>query len=156
MPLSSWQDQCFLFAFQTYYWRDNEHFADFFNAVLFAGKEIIQPDELKSEDTENSYVSEHKAYMESIRAARDMICIHKRSTEQGVELVLLGMETQEYIHYAMPMRKEDKFIPVVTVVVCYGEKPWDGAVSLSEMLNVPEQMKTLVNDYKMRLVEARH
>lgn len=174
------------------YWCNNEHFADFFNAVLFDGGQVIKPDELESRDTESSFISDHKAYMETLEASRDMVKVHKKSTTQGVELVLLGMEAQEHIHYAMPMRvmgydysaykkqyninaqkyrenkslqrdeylsgmkREDKFIPVITVVVYYGEKPWDGAVSLWGILNIPQQMKRYVNDYKMCLVEARH
>ncbi|MBD5466342.1 MAG: hypothetical protein HDR22_11135 [Lachnospiraceae bacterium] len=46
-------------------------------------------------------------------------------------------------------------MPVITIVVYYGEKPWDGAVSLHGMLDIPEEMKKFVNDYKMMLVEAR-
>ncbi len=42
-----------------------------------------------------------------------------------------------------------------TIYVYYGEKPWDGAVSLHGMLNIPEEMKAFVNDYKILLVEAR-
>ena len=53
------------------------------------------------------------------------------------------------------MRKNDRFIPVITVVVYYGEKDWDGAKSLHEMLNIPEKMTKYVNDYKMLLVEAK-
>ena len=45
------------------------------------------------------------------------------------------------------MKKTDKFIPVITVVVYYGENPWDGAVSLHGMLNIPKEMQTFVNDY---------
>lgn len=173
------------------YWRDNAHFADFFNAVLFDGRQIIKPDELESEDTEVSFISEHKERLETIEASRDVVKIHKRSAMQGVELVLLGMEAQEHIHYAMPMRvmgydysayrrqysanaqkhrenkdlqgdeylsgmgREDKFIPIITVVVYYGEKPWDGAASLWGILSIPQQMRKFVNDYKMWLVEAR-
>lgn len=84
--------------------------------------------------------------------------IQKKSSVHGVQLVLLGLEHQEHIHYAMPMRvmgydygsykkqydsnakqykaaagmeedeylsrmkKTDKFIPIVTVVIYYGEK----------------------------------
>lgn len=105
--------------------------------------------------------------------------------------VMLGMESQERIHYAMPMRvmgydygsykkqydsnarkyktaagmsedeylsgmkKTDRFIPIITIVVYYGERPWDGATSLHGMLHIPEEMKRFVNDYTMRLVEAR-
>lgn len=52
------------------------------------------------------------------------------------------------------MKKTDKFIPVITIVIYYGEKPWDGAVSLHGMLNIPKAMETFVNDYKIHLVEA--
>lgn len=173
------------------YWNNNEQFADLFNGVLFEGEQIIRPDELVDVDTEESIVLEHKKYVESIKASRDNIKIRKRSTVYGAELVLLGVESQEYIHYAMPirvmgydyaaykkqydsnsqkyktaeglnedeylsrMKKRDKFFPVITVVVYYGEKEWDGAKSLHEMLNIPERMTKYVNDYKMLLVEAK-
>jgi hypothetical protein len=54
------------------------------------------------------------------------------------------------------MKKTDKLMPVITVVVYYGETPWDGAISLQDMLNIPKEMKPFVNDYKMTLVEARN
>lgn len=173
------------------YWRNNEQFADFFNAVLFDGKEIIKADELEDIDTEEPSILEHKDYAESIGAARDNVKIRKKSTIYNVELVILGMEGQERIHYAMLMRvmgydygtykkqyddnakkyknangmsrdeymskmkKMDKFIPVITIVVYYGENPWDGALSLHEMLNIPKEVEPFVNDYKMHLIEAR-
>jgi hypothetical protein len=63
-----------------------------------------------------------------------------------------GLDEDEYLSR---MKKTDRFIPVITVVIYYGEKPWDGATSLQGMLNIPEEMKPFVNDYKMLLVEAR-
>lgn len=173
------------------YWRNNEQFADFFNAALFGGKQIIRDDELEDIDTENSTVLEHKEYVESIGAIRDNIKISKKSTAYDVEFTILGIENQEHIHYAMPMRvmgydygiykkqyddnavkckkekglseneylskmrKTDRFTPIITIVVYYGEVAWDGAFSLHGMLNIPEVMKPFVNDYKMHLVEAR-
>lgn len=173
------------------YWNDNEQFADLFNAVLFEGKQVIKPEELEDVDTEESSVLEHREYAESIKASRDNIKVQKKSSVYGVQFVLLGLEGQEHIHYAMPMRvmgydygsykkqydsnakkyktaegmnedeylsrmkKTDKFIPVITIVVYYGEKPWDGAISLHEMLNIPEEMTKYINDYKMLLIEAR-
>ena len=93
------------------YWRNNEQFADLFNAVLFEGKQVIRPEELQDLDTEESSVLEHKEYTESIQASRDNIKISKKSTEHGVDL--------------------------------------------QGMLNVSQEMKNYVNDYKMLLVEAR-
>lgn len=178
------------------YWRNNEQFADFFNAVLFDGVQVIKADELEDMDTAESSILKHREYAESIGASRDNIKIRKKSTIYNVELVILGMESQERIHYAMPMRvmgydygtykkqyddnaakykrqkvkdeknmtadeymshmkKTDKFIPVITVVVYYGESPWDGAVSLHGMLNISKEMQPFVNDYKVHLIEAR-
>ncbi len=172
------------------YWSNNEHFADLFNAKLFHGKQVIKADELEDMDTEESSVLEHKEYAESIQASRDNIKIRKKCTALGVELVLLGKEGQQHIHYAMPvrvmgydygtykkqyennaakyqsakglsedeylsrMKKTDKLIPVITIVVYYGDTPWDGATSLHGMLDIPSEMAEFVNDYKMILVEA--
>ena len=86
------------------YWRDNNQFADLFNAVLFEGKQIIFPNGLEDIDTEESSVMEHRSYAESIKASRDNIKISKRSTSFDAEFVMLGIESQEHVHYAMPMR----------------------------------------------------
>lgn len=173
------------------YWSDNGQFADFFNAVLFDGEQVIFPDELEDIDTEESSILEHRDYAESINAARDNIKICKKSTKYAVELVMFGIESQQHINYAMPMRvmgydygtykkqydskakqyqtadgldedeylsrmkKTDRLTPVITVVLYYGSKPWDGATSLYGMLNIPDRMKQFVNDYKMMLIEAR-
>lgn len=48
------------------YWDDNERFADLFNAILFEGRQMIQPDELVDVDTEEALVLEHRDYAESI------------------------------------------------------------------------------------------
>ncbi len=173
------------------YWNDNAQFADLFNAVLFQGKQVIKPEELESTDTEASSILEHKGYAESLKASRDIIKVRKKSTALNVEFVLLGLESQERIHYAMPMRimgydyssykkqyddnakqyktaedmdedeylsrmkRTDKFVPVITVVVYYGEKEWDGAKTLHEMLEIPKEIAPFVNNYKILLVEAR-
>ena len=173
------------------YWNNNEQFADLFNAILFGGEQVISPDELEDADTEESSILEHREYAESIKASRDSIKICKKSLTHGVEFVMLGLESQEHIHYAMPMRvmgydygtykkqydrnakkyqtkngmtddeylsrmkQTDRFTPVITVVVYYGDNPWDGATTLHGMLNIPDKMKPFVNDYKMLLVEAR-
>lgn len=173
------------------YWRDNERFADLFNAVLFGGEQVIQPDELEDLDAESSTVLEHRKYAEGITASRDNIKVRKKSTAYGIELVMLGNESQEHIDYAMPMRvmgydysaykkqydsnatkykdaegmeedeylsrmkRTDRFMPVITVTVYYGRKPWNGATSLHGMLDIPEELRKYVNDYRMLLVEAR-
>ena len=50
-------------------------------------------------------------------------------------------------------RKEDRLHPMVSVCVYYGENPWDGPVSLHEMLEIPNDLFPFVNDYRMNLVQ---
>lgn len=171
------------------YWKDNVRFADFFNAVLFNGKQLIDPDELSDADTESGFIIENKNYASSVSAARDNIKVWKRF---GISLALLGMENQDSVHYGMPVRimgydysaykkqcdaiaaknkkqgvkisgeylsgikKTDRIYPVITVVVYYGQEPWDGPVSLYGMFGMPEELKSFINDYKITLVEARN
>lgn len=62
-----------------------------------------------------------------------------------------GLTRDEFLS---KMKKTDKFVPVITIVVYYGSEPWDGARSLHEMLNISERVRPFVNDYRMLLVEA--
>ena len=87
------------------YWRNNEQFADIFNAVLFNGNKVIKPEELEDMDTEESLVLEHKEYIQSIVAARDNVKIRKKNLPlMMLNLLYFGLEGQECIHYAMPLR----------------------------------------------------
>lgn len=62
-----------------------------------------------------------------------------------------GLDDHEFLS---KMRRTDKFIPVITIVVYYGEKEWDGALTLHEMLGIDREFSQYVNDYRMLLVEA--
>ncbi len=57
--------------------------------------------------------------------------------------------------YLSGMKRTDRFYPVITIGLYYGEKPWDGSKSLIELLDIPEQLQNFVNDYKMNLIEVR-
>lgn len=63
-----------------------------------------------------------------------------------------GMDEDEYLS---GMKKTDRFVPVITVVIYYGDKVWDGPTALHGMLDIPERIAKYVNDYKILLVEAR-
>lgn len=111
----------------------------------------------------------------------------------GVEFAVLGIESQQKIHYAMPlrtmlydslgylkeyqeitrirkaergkmtedeflskMRKEDRLHPIISIVLYYSEKSWDGPTCLKDMIvEMPEEMERIFSDYKMNLVQIR-
>ena len=47
-----------------------------------------------------------------------------------------GINADEYVSR---MKKTDKFIPVITIVIYYGERVWDGATSLHGMLDISDE-----------------
>lgn len=82
------------------FWRQNERFADLFNAVLFQGKEVLRPEDLEEIDTDMSGIVQFKDYEESLVRARDVV----KKMAFGVEFAVFGLESQQRIHYAMPLR----------------------------------------------------
>lgn len=172
------------------YWKDNEQFADLFNAYLYQGRQVINPKELAEMDTDISDVVGIGEVKESIRGARDVIKIAKRYN--GVEYVLLAVENQEGIHYAMPIRvmgydqysynkqyqerkryyknnniilkgdefisgikKTDRFLPVITLVLYYGEDEWNSPRSLHDILDIPPEIKNLVSNYDIKIIDMK-
>ena len=170
------------------FWRDNEHFADLFNAVLFGGEQIVKPENLEEMDTDVSGVIMADDYKISLDRFRDVV----KKDYNGVELVVLGLELQEHIHYGMPLRtmiydslgylkefdgvrkwnkdngvkavnadeflsgikKEDRFHPIINIILYYGEKEWDGPLSLQDMMvDMPDRFKQLFADYNINLVQ---
>ncbi len=63
-----------------------------------------------------------------------------------------GMDVDEVLS---GLKRADRLVSVITLVVYYGERPWDGAMSLRGMLKVGKEVAPFVNDYRLLLVEAR-
>ncbi len=170
------------------FWRDNEHFADLFNATVFNGKQVLKPDKLTEMDTDVSATIHSKSYNESITRNRDVV----KKMSDGVEFNILGLEIQDKTHYAMPLRtmtydalgyikeyndikkhhklnkdsfssheeflsginKSDRFHPIITLVLYYGESLWEGPTCLSDMMiSMPDNIKAYFSDYKLNLVQ---
>ena len=171
------------------FWRQNERFADLFNAVIFRGKQVIKPEDLTERDTDMSGIIQFKDYRKTLERTRDVV----KKMAYGVEFAVLGIESQQKIHYAMPlrtmlydslgylkeyqeitrirkaergkmtedeflskMRKEDRLHPIISIVLYYSEKSWDGPTCLKDMIvEMPEEMERTFSDYKMNLVQIR-
>lgn len=82
------------------FWRDNERFADLFNAILFDGENVIDPEELKEADTDISAVLKFNGYADTLQKILDVV----KKSAYGVDFVILGLENQQHIHYGMPLR----------------------------------------------------
>ncbi len=58
------------------------------------------------------------------------------------------------VPFAEEIRPDQKLYPVVTVVLYFGTKRWDGPQTLHEMLNLPKELEPFVSDYKINLIEV--
>ena len=83
------------------FFQNDEVFASLFNGYFFHGEKVISPTALKPADTAYAVTVQNTAgKKQKINKYRDIV----RRTEIGT-LVILGIEDQNKVHYAMPVRK---------------------------------------------------
>ena len=82
------------------FWRDNHHFADLFNATMFDGEQVLNPDDLSEADTDVSSILKFNGHAETVQKVLDVV----KKTAYGIDFVIWGLENQAKIHYAMPLR----------------------------------------------------
>ena len=53
------------------------------------------------------------------------------------------------------LHKEDRLHPIISIVIYYNEKPWDGPKSLRDMIvDMPEKLDRVFSDYPMNLLQV--
>lgn len=84
------------------YFADNEIFADLFNAYAFGGQQVIKSNDLQPADSaySASVKTEDIKGIEKIGKYRDVV---RRITLEA-RFVILAVESQDKIHYSMPVR----------------------------------------------------
>lgn len=80
---------------------DNKRFADLFNGTLFQGEEVIRPEGLEELDRETDVLLGTTGKRgRAIQRYRDIV----KRWKKGATLAVLACESQERVHYAMPVR----------------------------------------------------
>lgn len=177
------------------YMEEEEVFADAFNQFIYHGKPMIKAECLKTVDSavvSVPYGTDGAAL--PVEKYRDKIKVLAAKENQSVVYLLLGIENQSDIQYAMPVKnmmydaleyagqvekaakshrgvnnkdkehissgeylsgfyREDRLIPVITLVVYFGAEKWDGPRCLHQMFELEdEKLLSLVPDYKINLL----
>ncbi len=142
----------------------NDVFADIVNVLLFDGKIVIRPDELTDRNTRDAYKADGKLR----EIERD---VAKQWTKSNIRIACIGLENQTIADADMPMRvigydgaeyraqlnRGSERYPVVTLVLYFGtDRHWDKARSLYEALDIPEDFKPYVQDYRINLYEIAY
>lgn len=172
------------------YFEDPNRFADLINGFVCDGKNVVDASQVKECNRIIPRKQKSKGSWKTRTLIRDVV----REVQAGTRVLVMSLENQSDIHYAMLVRtmdgdsaeyseqlrkkkkehrekgdltgaeylsgieKEEKLIPVVTLVVYFGTEPWDGPKTLKEMLDlsgVPKELEGMVNDYPIHLLEVR-
>ncbi len=149
------------------YFKNCTYFADFINGVLYNGRQVISASDLELDDTDVSAVDEDN--VTALERRRDIAMRYK---EKGKE-VIIGIENQSTVDRDMAIRiliydafkynqqlknkKKDnrKILPMYTIVLYSGDEKWNASESLVESLDIPEDFKEFVNDWKYKIIDIR-
>ncbi|MCM1524854.1 MAG: Rpn family recombination-promoting nuclease/putative transposase [Ruminococcus sp.] len=87
------------------YMQDRETFADVFNFLIYGGEQVISPEQLKPLDTAAvalPYGEDSKTV--PVQKYRDVLKMVTAMEDDNAAYLLLGIENQFQVHYAMPVR----------------------------------------------------
>jgi len=140
----------------------NDVFSDIVNVLLFDGRQEVLPEEL----TEAQPISQYKADGKVHEQERDTAKFWNRSR---VHIALMGLENQTVVDADMPLRvigydgaayrsqllkqEQKNRYPVVTLVLYFGKTPWQKPTSLYDCVQIPEDLKKYVSDYKINVFD---
>ena len=176
------------------YVSDPKVFADAFNYLIYDGEQVIRPEQLTDLDATQfaiPYREDEEGRPEATQKYRDVLKTLAIKADEYCTYLVLGIENQSNVHYAMPIRnmlydamqyekqvrqlaaahrkkrdtatsdeylsgmtREDKITPVITLVINFSSKRWDGPLSLYEMMpEQPAEVKPFIQNYKIFLID---
>ena len=142
---------------------NNAYFVDFFNAYFFDGERVLKSENCIELDSEmNDANMDLEKHVDVIRKYNDgnlysAFIIENQSCVDPSMVVRAAV--YEYVAYDRMLKKSKKNkskekLPMVHILVFYtGERPWNAASKLSELVEVDERFKAYFHDYKMNLIE---
>ena len=157
----------------------NDVFSDIVNGTLFDGREVIKSEALVDAMTKSQYKADDNVIHEQERD----VAKYWTDKNCYIRLALLGVENQLAIDMDMPLRvigydgssyrdemNRDEVVidegtgkkhkirhkryPIVTIVLYFGKTPWKKPLSLYDVLEIPDDLKPFVNDYKINLIDV--
>ena len=142
---------------------NNAYFVDFFNAYFFDGERVLKPENCMELDSEmNDSNMDLEKHVDVIRKYNDgnlysAFIIENQSYVDASMVVRAAV--YEFVAYERMLKKSkknrnNKKLPMVNILVFYtGERPWNAARQLSQLVEVDERLESYFHDYKMNLIE---
>lgn len=143
----------------------NDVFSDIVNNLIFHGQTVVHDDELENSKDKSQYKADDTMIHEQ---ERDVSKFWKKF---NIRIAFIGLENQTEIEKFMPVRvigydgasyrsqmlNNNKTIyPVITLVLYFGMKRWSKYRKLSDICNIPEELKPYFNDYHINVFEIAY
>ena len=142
---------------------NNAYFVDFFNAYFFDGERVLKPENCMELDSKmNDSNMDLEKHVDVIRKYNDgnIYSAFIIENQSYVDMfMVVRAAAYEFVAYERMLKKSKKNkskekLPMVHILVFYtGERPWNAARQLSELVEVDERFESYFHDYKMNLIE---
>ena len=142
---------------------NNAYFVDFFNAYFFDGKRVLKPENCEELDSEmNDSNMDLEKHVDVIRKYNDgnLYSAFIIENQSYVDMsMVVRAAVYEFVAYERMLKKSKKNkakekLPMENILVFYtGERPWNAARQLSELVEVDERFESYFHDYQMNLIE---
>ena len=169
--------------FQSHYFENKQRFADIYNGCLFGGRQLMKPEDLEEADSVvvlpslntkatkviADKVRKWKGYYASVLILESQSYIDYRMVLRAMRNDLLNYEKQRVHTYQNLLAggyqpstderlsrtpKDLKLAPCITLVIYIGtEDAWDGKTELYDLLNIDDDLKPYVSNYRFNLFD---
>ena len=156
------------------FWYDPARFASFMNANLYAGKDIIQPDDLVpvdrrydhctrdvimkwTTDKQEMYLAIENQLVEDLTMPYRNAMYDMKSYESQIRRLKRNhretRDLEDPLETISRIKKEDRLIPCITFVIYYGQKEWKHHKSLKDMFGYKQINDANMLESRMNLVQ---
>lgn len=157
-------------------------FADIINVLLYQGRPVVKPENLRDGPTASMYKAAEGRVNQKNRDILKFDTEHgveirvyglenQTKSSNVMPVRIMGYDFSSYdrnirkekaknkrlkreADYAAELWPDQKLCPVITLVLYFGTEPWSGPTSLHDMLDLPDELKEYVPDYRINLVQV--
>ena len=145
----------------------NDVFADILNVLLFNGRDVVEESTLtdalpmsmlKIDGRVRSQERDIAKYWRKSKINVALFGLENQTTPNKLmPLRVLGYDGAEYVKQSRKENIDKAKYPVITLVLYLGyEKEWNNPKTLFEVLDIDEDIKPYVNDFKINLFEIAY
>ena len=146
---------------------NDTYFASFSNAILFDGKQVIHPERLVRYENDMSLIIDDTKSAEDKKRRRDIVvktdvngiyCLlsieHQSTIDKEMVIRCGNYEMMEYLKQ-LKNKKIKGLVPQVMIIFYTGDKKWNAPLKLSDYLDIPEELKEYINEWKFIFVDVK-